>query len=120
MSVLSYLFKSKKKMGKPKTKVVRIRKYLLTSHAQNRIAEPSRCLKKLDLVDNLYRKPLGISKIKFICGKPSFRRVGRYCTVYINPINYNIASVRRIDNKDKRDFNLLRKKGSRKYVKKSK
>ena len=119
MSVLSYLFKSKKKMGEPKTKVVRIRKYLLTSHAQNRIVEPSRHLNKTDLVDNIYRKPIGFSKVEIDnLGRPSYQRVGRYASIYINPINMKITSIRRTGYSDAKIYNL--KKRGRKYVKKSK
>lgn len=119
MSLLSFLFKSKKEMSEPKTKVVRIRKYFLTSHAQNRIVDPNRHLKKTDLVDNIYRKPLAIGKAKKdVVGRLSYKRVGRYASIYVNPINNNIVSVRRTGKEDGHKYNL--KKRGRKYVKKGK
>ena len=46
MSILSWFLKSKKEMAKENTSRVRMGKYEVSSHAQNRIVEPSRKLKK--------------------------------------------------------------------------
>ena len=53
MSILSWFFKSKKQMAKPNTPRVRIGKYKVSSHAQNRMADPKRNLRKRDMVQNL-------------------------------------------------------------------
>lgn len=56
MSLISWFLKSKKQMSKENTKWVRVGKYLVTSHAQHRIADPSRNLSKTDMVINLLGK----------------------------------------------------------------
>ncbi|MBQ9728464.1 MAG: hypothetical protein IJV85_02595 [Clostridia bacterium] len=63
MSILGWFLKPKKKMAKKNTKYVRIRKYTVTSHAQNRTADPSRNLKKKDMVINLLGKESKNSEI---------------------------------------------------------
>lgn len=53
MSLLTWFLKPKKQMAKKNTKNVRIGKYIVSSHAQNRTVEPSRSLQKKDMVNNL-------------------------------------------------------------------
>ena len=54
MSILSWFLKPKREMAKPNTRHVRIGKYRITSHAQNRIVDPARKLKKKDMIANLF------------------------------------------------------------------
>jgi len=120
MSILSFLFKSKKEMAKENTKHVKVGRYTLTPHAQNRIVEKTRKINKFDIIDNLFTKPNGISKVKYERGKPSYNRVGRRATTSINPINNKVVSCRPVSKRDSRDFNLVNisKKGrKKKYVK---
>ena len=49
MSILGWFLKSKKAMAKENTKHVKMGKYEISSHAQNRTAEKSRNLKKSDI-----------------------------------------------------------------------
>lgn len=56
MSILSWFLKPKKAMAKEQTKHVKMGKYEISSHAQNRTAEKSRNLKKSDMVINLFGK----------------------------------------------------------------
>lgn len=56
MSILGWFLKPKKEMAKKNTKHVKMGKYTVTSHAQNRTADPSRKLKKKDMVINLLGK----------------------------------------------------------------
>lgn len=42
MSIVSFLFKSKKEMSKPNTKIVKVGKYKLASHRQNRIVDKTK------------------------------------------------------------------------------
>ena len=56
MSILSWFLKPKKAMARAHTKHVRIGKYEVSSHAQNRNVDPSRKLKKKDMVINLLGK----------------------------------------------------------------
>ncbi len=54
MSILGFLFKPKKEMAKKNTKHVRMGKYTVTSHAQNRTVQPDKNLRKVDMVSNLF------------------------------------------------------------------
>lgn len=56
MSVLSWFLKPKREMAKEHTKHVRMGKYEISSHAQNRTAQKLRNLKKTDMVINLFGK----------------------------------------------------------------
>lgn len=56
MSILTWFFKPKKSMAKTNTKHVRMGKYEISSHAQHRIADTSRNLKKKDMAINLLSK----------------------------------------------------------------
>lgn len=107
-------------MKKNNTKRVKVGKYTITVHAQNRIAEESRRINKLDVLDNLFTKPNGLSKVKYENRNPSYNRVGKRVTTIINPINNNVVSCRPVSRQDRRDFNLINvsKKGrKKKYVK---
>ena len=63
MSIIGWFLKSKKEMRKPDTKHVKMWKYTITSHAQNRTADPARSLKKKDMVINLFSRSSKNSKI---------------------------------------------------------
>ena len=123
MSILSFLFKSKKEMAKRNTKRVKVGRYTITKHAQNRIVEESRKINKLDILDNLFTKPNGTSKVKYDeFGRPSYDRVGKRATTSINPKSNNVVTCRPVSRQDRRDFNLVNisKKGRRKkYVKRN-
>lgn len=54
MSIVSWYLKPKRKMAEKHTRHVRMGKYDVTSHAQNRTVEPTRNLKKKDMVINLF------------------------------------------------------------------
>lgn len=56
MSILGFLFKSKKEMAKEDTKRVKVGKYTITSHAQNRTVDATRKLTKKDMLINLLSK----------------------------------------------------------------
>ena len=62
MSILGWFLKPKKEMAKPNTKHVRMGKYEISSHAQNRIVDHTRKLKKKDMVVNLFGKTSKNSK----------------------------------------------------------
>ena len=122
MSILGFLLKPKKEMAKKETKRVKVGKYTITRHAQNRIVERNRKINKFDVLDNLFTKPNGVSRIKYEDGKPSYNRVGKRATTSINPTNNNVVSCRPVSRQDRRDFDLVNisKKGRRKrYVKRN-
>lgn len=56
MSILGFIIKPKKEMAKNGTPRVCMGKYTVSTHAQNRVADPKRNLKKTDLVRNLFGK----------------------------------------------------------------
>ena len=58
MSILSWFLKPKKEMAKKNTKHVKMGKYEISSHAQNRTVEDKRKLRKKDMVQNLFGKSL--------------------------------------------------------------
>ena len=123
MSILGFLFKPKKEMAKKNTKSVKVGKYTITKHAQNRIVEKSRNINKIDVLDNLFTKPNAITKVKYDkLGQPSYNRVGKRATTGINPINNNVVTCRPVSDKEIRDFKLVNisKKGrKKKYVKRN-
>lgn len=109
-------------MAKEDTEHVKVGKYTITPHAQNRIVDKKRKIDKCDVLDNLFTKPNGISEIKYKKGKPSYNRVGKRATTSINPTNNKVVSCRRVSKQDRRDFNLVNisKEGrKKKYVKRS-
>lgn len=118
MSILGWLLKPKKDMAHPNTKRVKMGKYTISSHAQNRVAQDSRNVTKWDVVDNLFTKPNGKTTISGNGEYKSYARVGKKITTCINPDTNVVSTVRPISRQDKRDFNLV-KRGN-KYVKKNK
>ena len=119
MSILTWLLKSKKEMAKKNTKPVKLGKYTVTSHAQNRTVEPSRKTTKIDVVDNLFTKPHAITTVKFDrLGRPSYNRVGKRITTSINPSNNNVVSLRPVSDSEEKKYNLVKRRN--RYVKKSK
>ena len=109
MSILSFLLKNKTKMANKKTKHVRVGKYTLTSHAQNRIVDPTRKLKKFDILENLFTKPHGITKVKYDeQNRPSYNRIGKRATTSINPSTHYITSVRPVSKDEREEFNLIK------------
>lgn len=123
MSIVSFLFKPKKEMAKKNTKSVRVGKYTITKHAQNRIIEESRKINKLDVLENLFTKPNGITPVKVDEKKrPSYNRIEKRATISINPSNNKVVTCRPVSNKEIRDYNLvsISKKGrEKKYVKRN-
>ena len=104
-------------MAKTNTRPIKVGKYNVTSHAQNRIVEPNRYLKKTDAVDYLYLKPLTTGPIKYDKkGRPSYSRIGRYAITQINSKNNNLTSIWRTSKIDAKKYHLERR--GRKYVKK--
>ena len=104
---------------KKNTKYVKLGKYELTSHAQNRIVDPARKTKKWDVLNNLFTKPHAITKTKLDhYGRPSYNRIGKTITTSVNPKNNYVVSVRPVSDAEEKKYGLIRK--GRKYVKKGK
>lgn len=119
MSILSWFLKSKKEMAKKNTKHVKLGKYTITSHAQNRTVDPTRKTTKFDVVDNLFTRPHAITKTKLDkWGRPSYNRIGKKITTSINPQNDFVVSLRPVSSFERKTYNLVKRKNG--YVKKSK
>ncbi len=102
MSILGFLFKPKKEMAKKDTPRVRMGKYTVSSHAQNRIAEPKRDLKKTDLVRNLFGRSIQSKPYKHKDGTKQYDKVNRYNRTLTN-ITCNekvVKSIRKYHKKD--------------------
>lgn len=118
MSILGFLLKSKKEMSKKSTKPIKVGKYKVSSHAQNRIVQGDRNLTKWGLVDNLFTKPNAISKIKGDKPFRSYNRIGKTMTTSINPDTNVVSTARRVSKKEMKEYGLIRR--NNKYVKKNK
>lgn len=120
MSILGFLFKPKRKMAKENAKHIRVGKYTLTSHAQNRIVDKTRRMGKFDVLDNLFTKPNVRTKVKFDkWNRPSYNRIGKKITTSINPQNSNVVSCRPVSKQEIKRYGLknIGKRGKNKYVK---
>ena len=119
MSIFEWFFKSKREMAKENTKKVKLGKYTITSHAQNRVVDPTRKTTKWDVVDNLFTKPHATTEAKKDhFGRYSYKRIGKKITTAINPRNNNVVSLWPVSDSEEKKYNLTKKRG--KYVKKSK
>lgn len=103
MSLLSWLFKSKKEMSKPNTKWVKVGKYKISSHAQNRIVDEKRKLKKKDMVTNLLGRSKNSKLYLHNDGKTyQYDRVNeKNRTVTHITANNNVKTIRKFREKDK-------------------
>ena len=122
MSILGFLFKSKKEMARENTKQVKVGKYTLTSHIQNRIADKTRKTSKVDVIDNLFTRPNAKTNVRIDeFGRPSYNRVGKRITTSVNPENHNVVSCRPISKQEIKKFDLqnVGKRGRTKYVKRN-
>lgn len=119
MSLLSWFLKPKREMAKTNTKRVRLGKYKVSAHAQNRIVDPARKLKKKDMITNLFTKPNALTMIATDnLGRKSYNRIGKKITTTINPKDNVVATVRLVSKSEIKKHNLV-KKGD-KYVKRRK
>lgn len=75
MSILGWFLKSKSSMAKEHTGWVKLGKYQVTSHAQNRVADKKRNLKKMDMVINLFGKSVNSKDYKHKDGTIQYDRV---------------------------------------------
>ena len=121
MSILGFLFKSKKEMAKGNTRHIKVGKYTLTPHAQNRIVDKTRKMDKVDVLDNLFTRPNGVTPTKYKNGKPAYNRVGKRITTVINPTNDKVVTCRPISRQDRKTFDLINisKRRKKKYVKRN-
>lgn len=107
MSSKEFRKKSRTEMAKEHTEPVKVGKYVVTSHAQNRMVQ--RDIPNEAMIRNLVRKPLAVSKVELDSkGRPSYERHNNETTVYINPENKNATSIHVIKNKDAKQYGITR------------
>lgn len=101
MSILSWFLKPKREMAKANTKHVRMGKYEVSSHAQNRTVDSARNLKKKDMVINLFGKTSKNSKTYIhVDGTKQYDRVNdknRTLTHIVNKTNV-VKSINKFHN----------------------
>lgn len=102
MGLITWFLKPKRKMAKKDTRPVRLGKYIITPHAQNRVVERERKISKKDIPINLFTKPLKISKVKIDEKGPSYHRIGKKITTTINPTNNKVTTVWRTSSRIRR------------------
>lgn len=101
MSIISWLLKPKKEMAKADTKHVKIGKYSVSAHAQNRTVQKDRSLKKTDMLDNLLRPPLYTTPTKSDkYGRKSYSRIGKKSVTWINPQSNVVTSTKKTNSRD--------------------
>lgn len=110
MSYISYLLKKPEEMRTEHTKPVRVGRYFLSSHAQNRIVDSSRKIKKLDLIREIHSKAIATSPIrKKIITTYEYDRIGRCLTLRINPDTNCIVSAWRTNDKIAARYGYIKK-----------
>ena len=107
MSSKEFRKKSRTEMAKEHTEPVKVGKYVVTSHAQNRMVQ--RDIPNEAMIRNLVKKPLAVSKVQHDSkGRPSYERHNNETTVYINPSNKNATSIHVIKEKDAKQYGITR------------
>lgn len=98
MSILGFLIKSKKDMAKPNTQSIRIGKYTLTKHAQNRIAEHRRDLSKHNVLRNLFGKS-DVTKLYMYHNTLQYDRIHKKSKIvtHISP-KHRIKTIHKVHN----------------------
>lgn len=102
MSVIRLFFKTN---GQKNTARVRIGKYTISSHAQNRIVDPKRQLSKLDLLINLYGDSENSNPYVHKDGKTiQYDRINRHnrTITHIVKKNHTVKSIRKYHKKRKK------------------
>lgn len=98
--------KSPKALAKPHTKHVKVGRFNLTSHVQNRIVE--RGINVECVIENLCRKPAANTKTKVGKKGPSYTRINKDTTTGINPINKNVTTIYRTNQDVAKKYRIKR------------
>ena len=102
MSILAWFLKPKKEMAKKNTKRVRIGKYKVSSHAQNRTVDPNRNLQKKDMVINLYGRSKNSQTYTYKDGTVQYDRVNDHnrTITHITKKGKVVKSIQKYHNND--------------------
>ena len=97
MSILSFLLKPRKDMEKDHTKTVKLGKYTVTSHAQNRIVQKDRKLTKCDLIHNLFGHSENSKVYKHNDGTLQYDRINQQnrTITYITANKHYVKTIRK-------------------------
>ena len=108
MGLFRFLTKSWRSMARPHTKWVELNGFNLTSHAQNRIADPKRNISKMDVVDHFFSKPLVETEASESKRDQSseYYRIGKKLISPIATLSNNVKTIRRIGRKEIKSHNL--------------
>ncbi len=115
MSILGLLFKPKKEMEKKDTKHIKMGKYEISSHAQNRIVEDKRNLRKKDMIQNLFCNSIESKPYIYTDGRTvqydRFNKNNRTVT-HIVKKGHLVKTIRKYHKENERkELNKLRRKG---------
>ena len=100
MSILNWFLKPKKEMAKPYTKHVRMGKYTVTSHAQNRTVQPNKNLRKIDMVSNLFGRSKNSNTYTHRDGTKQYDRLNRKnrTITFITADKHRVKTIRKYHN----------------------
>ena len=88
-------------MAKPQTKHVHMGKYVISSHAQNRIVDPARKLKKKDMVINLLgKRSKNSNTYTYKDGTIQYDRVNNYnrTITHITKKDHHVKTIQKYHN----------------------
>lgn len=93
-------------MTKKRTPPVKVGRFYVTSHAQNRMVK--RDITADSVITNLCRKPAAVSPVKVDKKGPSYLRMNKDLTTVIDPKNKNVSTMYRTNVKDAKKYGFER------------
>ena len=107
MSANDFRKKSRRAMANKNTRPVKVGRFIVTSHAQNRMI--LRDIPNEAMIRNLCRKPEAKSPVRYdSSGRPSYNRHNTESTTSINPISKNVATIHALKEADARRYGIRR------------
>lgn len=102
MTAAQFRRKSRRAMANPRTRPVKVGRFNVTSHAQNKMVE--RKIRNESMIENLCRKPAAKSPVKVDSNGPSYKRMNKDTTTTINPISKNVSTIYRTNSRDAKHY----------------
>ncbi len=107
MTAADFRKKSRRAMANEHTRPVKVGRFIVTSHAQNKMI--LRDIPNEAMVRNLCRKPEAKSPVRYdSTGRPSYNRHNVESTTSINPINKNVATIYPLNEKIAKKYGIKR------------
>ncbi len=102
MSIIGFLLKPKKEMAKKNTKHLRMGKCEITSHAQNRVVQTDKNLRKTDMISNLFGCSKNSNTYKHKDGTMQYDRLNQKnrTITYITAKNHRVKTIRKYHKKN--------------------